>query len=307
MAEVSCDESVKGCKICFDNLMIDWMKGGIKLCTQDLDFHRQICSQKSFNIKSFQTCLALKSSVCVPCDACEACVWSHNSSSSVIARVLRWSSVSFTGKNREIHRSWSSTGPMMRISLTEEIEILSPWAGHSYAGAFLTFSLLPRVSDRPIARSLNLWPYASGCGGNNGLLKPATVPPIPDSRLYCSSTSSLSTSSSSVSASFCASYSASSEGAEVIEVGGCGGSRRRRHGDFEGVTGVSWLMVLGGIGVGILDDWRVLISRLRTADSDDIMLAEPGSKNFRHHQSQDLINTLFQRHRSRIKDRIVHP
>ncbi len=25
----------------------------------------------------------------------------------------------------------------------------------------------------------------------------------------------------------------------------------------------------------------------------DIMLAEPGSKNFRHHQSQDLINTLF--------------
>jgi len=65
-------------------------------------------------------------------------------------------------------------------------------------------------------------------------------------------------------------------------------------------------MVLGGIGVGILDDWRVLISRLRTADSDDIMLAEPGSKNFRHHQSQDLISTLFQRHRSRIKDRIVH-
>ncbi len=210
-------------------------------------------------------------------------------------------------QNREIHRSWSSTVPMMCISLTEEIDILSPWAGHSYAGAFLTFSLLPRVSDRPIARSLNLWPHASGCGGNNGLLKPATVPPIPDSRLYCSSTSSLSTSSSSVSASFCASYSASSEGAEVIEVGGCGGSRRRRHGDFEGVTGVSWLMVLGGIGVGILDDWRVLISRLRTADSDDIMLAEPGSKNFRHHQSQDLINTLFQRHRSRIKDRIVHP
>jgi hypothetical protein len=39
---------------------------------------------------------------------------------------------------------------------------------------------------------------------------------------------------------------------------------------------------------------------------DDTVLAEPGSKNFRHHQSQDLINTLFQRHRSRIKGRIVH-
>ncbi len=118
---------------------------------------------------------------------------------------------------------------------------------------YFTFSLFSRTFSCLIKRLLNFWSYAFDCCDNNSLFTVSNDTSHFCFKLNCRSTSSLSTFSFSVSASFCASYSVIFKDAEAIKIEECKSSRRRRCDDFEEFMVVNWLVVLKKIDVKILE------------------------------------------------------